>query len=61
MQELGGRFLTGIDNTCYRHVGWGDISVPITQLFSVYMEPLWHVSRGKTEEIDSEKRDYRYR
>jgi hypothetical protein len=32
----------------------------ITALFWTYMEPLWHVSRGKTGEADTGKRDYRH-
>src|SRR5688572_15254446 len=33
----------------------------ITALFCAYMEPLCHVSRGKTGEADTGKRDYRNR
>jgi hypothetical protein len=33
----------------------------ITEPFCTYMEPLCHVSRGKTGEADTGKRDYRHR
>jgi hypothetical protein len=33
----------------------------ITALFCPYMEPLFYVSRGKTREDDTGKRDYRHR
>jgi hypothetical protein len=31
----------------------------ITERFSTYMDPLYRVSKGKTGEADSGKRDYR--
>jgi hypothetical protein len=32
----------------------------ITERFCPYMEPLCHVSRGETREVDTGKTDYRY-
>jgi hypothetical protein len=37
------------------------IAIPVTFLFPPYMEPLCYVSRGKTGEGDTGKRDYRHR
>jgi hypothetical protein len=34
-------------------------AVPATALFLAYMDPLCHVSRGKTGEGETGKRDYR--
>src|SRR5262249_51779493 len=36
-------------------------AVPVTYLFQSYMEPLSYVSRGKTGEDGTGKRDYRHR
>ena len=36
-------------------------AVPVPSLFLSYMEPLFYVSRGKTGEADTGKRDYRHR
>jgi len=36
-------------------------AVPATSLFLSYMDPLCHVSRGKTGEGETGKRDYRHR
>jgi hypothetical protein len=35
-------------------------AVPVPSLFLSYMEPLFYVSRGKTGEADTGKRDYRH-
>ena len=36
-------------------------AVPATSLFLSSLDPLCHVSRGKTGEADTGKRDYRHR
>ena len=36
-------------------------AVPATSLFLSYMDPLCHVSRGKTGEGETGKRDYQHR
>jgi hypothetical protein len=36
-------------------------AVPVKSLFLSYMEPVLYVSRGKSGETDTEKRDYRHR
>jgi hypothetical protein len=45
----------------YRYLGKRKKLTLITELFSTYMEPLCRVSRGKTEEGEAGKRDYRHR
>ena len=47
-------------NQGYRYLGGRKKLTLITELCSAYMEPLCHVSRGKTGEGDTGKRDYRY-
>jgi hypothetical protein len=45
----------------YRYLGRGKNLALITELFSTYMEPLSRVSRGKSRETGTGKRDYRHR
>jgi hypothetical protein len=46
-------------NHGYRYLGGRKKLALITELFSAYMEPLFYVSRGKSGEADTGKRDYR--
>ena len=44
----------------YRYLGGRKKLALVTEPFSAYMEPLCRVSRGKTVEAESGKRDYRH-
>ena len=45
----------------YRYLGGMKETALITEIFSTYMKLLCRVSRGKTGEGDTGKRDYRHR